>query len=52
MRLGTAVGHGIRAAGAAAAGVLRNPPLLVCLGVPVGLGQVVGLATLPAVFNW
>jgi hypothetical protein len=27
-------------------------PQMLSLGIPLGLGQVVGLATLPAVFNW
>ncbi|WIA12801.1 hypothetical protein OEZ86_006130 [Tetradesmus obliquus] len=33
-------------------GIIRNGPLMLSLGVPLALGQVVGLASLPAVFGW
>jgi tryptophan-rich sensory protein len=33
-------------------GILRNGPLMLSMGIPLALGNVVGLASLPAVFNW
>jgi hypothetical protein len=32
--------------------ILSNRALLVSLGVPLGLGQLVGLATMPAILKW
>eukprot|EP00879_Flechtneria_rotunda_P000910 GHRR01001038.1.p1 GENE.GHRR01001038.1~~GHRR01001038.1.p1 ORF type:complete len:192 (+),score=61.10 GHRR01001038.1:156-731(+) len=47
-RLAGAVQSGLRAV----PGILRNGPLMLSVGVPLALGNVVGLATMPAVFNW
>eukprot|EP00882_Tetradesmus_deserticola_P000377 GHRQ01000415.1.p1 GENE.GHRQ01000415.1~~GHRQ01000415.1.p1 ORF type:complete len:186 (+),score=77.48 GHRQ01000415.1:137-694(+) len=46
------IGAAVQSALQALPRVVRNGPLMLSIGVPLALGQVVGLASLPAVFGW
>lgn len=48
MGLVGALSSGLRAV----PGIVRNRQLMLSLGIPLGLGQLVGLATMPAILNW
>lgn len=46
------LGDAAGAAAGAANRALHNGPLVTAVGIPLGLGTVVGLATLPPIFTW